>query len=48
MVTIEVYASIRGRVISWLFDGDNEEQAVAKAKRDLRRKGLQYLDYILA
>lgn len=48
MIEIIVYASIRGHVIEWLFDGIDEPSAVKCAKKDLKKKGLCFKDYILA
>lgn len=44
MVTIEAFAKIKGHVISWLFDGNNEGNAEANAKREFERKGLTYIN----
>jgi CRISPR/Cas system CMR-associated protein Cmr5 small subunit len=47
-VTIEAFGSINGHKVSWLFDGQNEETAEAKARQEMKKKGLHYQTYILA
>lgn len=48
MVTIEVYMSDRGHIISWLYEADTEGQALRQARIDAQAKGLTFKDnYII-